>query len=74
MSITGASVIFGWFHATFGIGYRAGSRLSLDLAYYRAFENEVSGPLLSPAGPIPGTTVTQSNESDSVVTTLGFSF
>ncbi|MGD2114140.1 MAG: outer membrane protein transport protein [Acidobacteriota bacterium] len=61
-------------HATFGIGYRLDDRLSLDLAYYRAFENEVSGPLVSPAGPIPGTTVTQSNESDSVVTTLGFSF
>jgi long-chain fatty acid transport protein len=61
-------------HATFGVGYRPGTRLSLDLTYYRAFQNEVSGPLLGPAGPVPGTTVTQSNESESVVTTLSFSF
>lgn len=61
-------------HATFGLGYRVDDRLSLELAYYRAFENEVTGPLLSPAGPVPGTSVTQSNEADSVVTTLSFGF
>lgn len=61
-------------HATFGLGFKVDERLSLDLGYYHAFRNEVSGPFLSPAGPVPGTRVTQSNESDSLVTTLSFSF
>lgn len=61
-------------HVTLGLGARVTSHLILDLAYYRGFENDVSGPLLSPAGPVPGTEVTQRNEMDSLVTTLSFSF
>lgn len=61
-------------HATVGVGYRVGQHLRLDLAYYKAFQHEVSGPFLSPAGPVPGTSVTHSNESDSMVSTFSFSF
>lgn len=61
-------------HVTLGLGARLTGALDLDLAYYRGFENDVSGPILSPAGPVPGTEVTQRNEMDSVVTTLSFSF
>lgn len=60
--------------ASLGLGFRLTEGLDIDLGYYHGFENEVSGPLLSPAGPVPGTTVTQRNSSDSVLTTLSFSF
>ncbi len=61
-------------HATLGLGLKVDERLQLDLGYYHAFRNEVSGPFVSPAGPVPGTEVTQSNESDSLVATLGITF
>jgi len=60
--------------ATLGLGFKVDERLSLDLGYYHGFRNDVSGPFISPAGPVPGTEVTQSNESDSLVATLGFAF
>ncbi|HLE85790.1 MAG TPA: outer membrane protein transport protein [Thermoanaerobaculia bacterium] len=61
-------------HVTLGLGARVTEALVLDLAYYRGFENDVSGPLLGPAGPVPGTEVTQRNSSDSVVSTFSFTF
>lgn len=61
-------------HLSLGLGVRVTEALVLDLAYYRGFENEVSGPLLSPFGPVPGTEVTQRNSIDSVITTLSFRF
>jgi long-chain fatty acid transport protein len=61
-------------HLTLGLGFRLTAALVLDLGYYRGFENEVSGPLLSPGGPVPGTEVTQRNSSDSILSTFSFSF
>lgn len=61
-------------HASLGLGYRVDEFMSLDLAVYRAFEGEVSGPFLGPTGPVPGTRVTQRNSSDSLVLTFGFDF
>lgn len=61
-------------HATLGLGLRVDENMSLDLAVYRAFEGEKTGQFVSPAGPVPGTSVTQRNSSDSLVLTFGFDF
>ncbi len=39
--------------------------LAIQAGYYHAFRNSISGPLLSPAGPAPGTSVTSSLSEDS---------
>lgn len=59
-------------HLTLGLGWQATPAMTLNLAYYRAFENEVTGAFLSPAGPVPGTSVTRTMQVDSVL--LGVSF
>ncbi len=59
-------------HATAGIGYQVGEKLRLDLAYYRAFENEGSGPLFTLNGPIPGAGVRQEMALESLLLTLSF--
>jgi len=61
-------------HASVGLGYKVDQQLRLDVAYYRGFRHDVSGPFVSPAGPVPGTEVTQSNASDSFLATLGLTF
>ena len=61
-------------HVTLGVGYRVGSSLRLDFTYWHGFENDVAGPLLGPAGPVPGTEVRQSNEADALTSTLSFTF
>lgn len=61
-------------HLTLGLGVRLYDELELNLAAYRAFENEVSGQFLSPAGPVPGTSVTNRMQVDSAVMTLRFVF
>jgi long-chain fatty acid transport protein len=59
-------------HLCLGLGWRAYEALELNLGYYHVFENEVTGPFVGPAGPIPGTSVTSTMEVDSVL--LSFSF
>ncbi len=61
-------------HLTLGLGLRLTGALTLDVTGYRGFEQDVTGPFVSPAGPVPGTSVTQRNSADSLVTTLSFSF
>lgn len=61
-------------HLTLGLGVRLYDELELNLAAYRAFENEVTGQFLSPAGPVPGTSVTNRMAVDSAVMTLRFVF
>jgi long-chain fatty acid transport protein len=61
-------------HLTLGFGLRLYDELELNLAAYRAFENEVSGQFLSPAGPVPGTSVTNRMKVDSAVMSLRFVF
>lgn len=61
-------------HLTLGLGLRLYDELELNLAAYRAFENEVSGQFLSPAGPVPGTSVTNRMSVDSAVMSLRFVF
>jgi long-chain fatty acid transport protein len=47
-------------HITLGFGYQLTPSLAVDLAYYTALENSISGPILGPVGPIPGSDVTNS--------------
>jgi len=61
-------------HLTLGFGVRLYDELELNLAAYRAFENEVSGQFVTPAGPIPGTSVTNRMKVDSAVMSLRFVF
>ncbi|HEX6203540.1 MAG TPA: outer membrane protein transport protein, partial [Thermoanaerobaculia bacterium] len=61
-------------HLTLGLGVRLYDQLELNLAAYRAFENEVRGQFLSPAGPVPGTSVVNRMSVDSAVLTLRFVF
>lgn len=59
-------------HATAGLGYQVGEKLRLDLAYYRAFKNDASGPLFTLTGPIPGAGVKQEIALESLILTLSF--
>jgi len=60
-------------HLTMGLGYEFHEGVEVSLAYYRAFENEVSGPMWHPAmGQIPQSDVTSSMFEDSIV--MQFSF
>lgn len=60
-------------HLTAGFGFKVNDALSADLAYYRAFSNEITGPFIDPArGPVPGTQVTNEMELDGLVATFRF--
>lgn len=59
-------------HLTLGVGFRLTRDIALDLGYYRAFTNSGTGQIYGPAGPIPGTSVTNEMTEDSFL--LGFSF
>lgn len=61
-------------HATVGLGFGVTETLTMNLGYYRAFAEEISGPIISPvAGPIPGTNVSIETELSSVLATFSFS-
>ena len=51
---------------TGGFGYRHNRSVSLDLVYAHAFSNEESGPVYSPAGAIPGSTVRNELSEDEI--------
>ncbi len=59
-------------HATAGLGYQVGERLRLDLAYYKAFNNDATGPLFTLSGPVPGASVSQEIALESLLLTLSF--
>ncbi len=59
-------------HATFGLGLQVTKDIQLNLGYYKAFENSITGPIVRPSGALPGTSVTNSMYEDSIL--LGFSF
>lgn len=61
-------------HLTLGLGWQATPALELNAAYYHIFENEVTGPFVGPAGPIPGTSVTTTMEVDSFLAGFSFAF
>jgi long-chain fatty acid transport protein len=59
-------------HATLGLGYMLAGGFGVDVAYYRAFEHSISGPLQSMAGPVPSSSVTSSLSESSFL--IGFSY
>ena len=60
-------------HLTLGLGFRAYEALELNLGYWHAFDSEVTGPIPSPAGPVPGASVTHVMSADAVLATFSFS-
>ncbi|MEW5917230.1 MAG: outer membrane protein transport protein [Gemmatimonadota bacterium] len=59
-------------HATFGLGYDIGNGFGVDLGYYRAFNNKISGPFQGMTGPMPGSKVTSELSEHSFL--IGFSY
>jgi long-chain fatty acid transport protein len=56
-------------HVTGGFTQSVG-KIDLIVTYYHAFQNSISGPWVSPMGPMPGTSVTSKMSENSV--TFGF--
>ncbi len=50
-----------------GMSWNVTEDFTLSFAYVHGFENSINGPLLSPAGPVPGTAVRNTASYDSVV-------
>ena len=50
-----------------GLSYRLMKGLAASVAYAHSFENSIQGPLLSPAGPVPGTSVQSTVSLDTIV-------
>ena len=62
-------------HAIYcGASYNITKAFKVSLAYSHFFENSVSGPFISPVGPIPGTNVTSQASADAVTAGASFLF
>ena len=61
-------------HYAAGLGVRLTRDVGLDLAYYRATNSAVTGPLIGPSGPVPGTAVTNEIEAQGLLFTLAFRY
>ena len=59
-------------HATVGLGYVFANGLGIDVGYYRAFENSITGPMQTPAGALPGSSVKSTMSENSVL--MGFTY
>ena len=60
-------------HATAGFTQSMGG-VDFSVTYYHAFQNSISGPWVSPMGPMPGTNVTSKMSENSVTFGFGKSF
>jgi long-chain fatty acid transport protein len=49
-----------------GASYRVSCNMDVHVAYAHAFESEISGPFVTPLGPLPGTSITSDVAVDSV--------
>jgi long-chain fatty acid transport protein len=62
-------------HAIYcGFSYQVSDALSLSLAYAHAFQNSISGPLVTPAGAVPGSSVGLTTSADLLVLGLTVKF
>ena len=59
-------------HLTLGAGHTFENGFGIDIAYYRAFRNSITGPFQTPAGAMPGTSVKSSLSEQSLL--MGFTF
>jgi long-chain fatty acid transport protein len=57
-----------------GASYQLTPACSVSVGYYHIFANSVTGPFVTPAGPIPGSSVTAGSESDSLSVGFGVRF
>jgi long-chain fatty acid transport protein len=60
-------------HITGGFTQSVG-KIDLTFTYYHAFQNSITGPWISPMGPMPGTSVTSRMSENSVTFGFGKSF
>jgi long-chain fatty acid transport protein len=49
-----------------GASYQLTGALALSLSYFHVFGNSITGPIVGPRGPIPGTSVTSKAEADAL--------
>ncbi len=59
-------------HLTLGLGWQH-EGLAIDAGYYRAFENEITGPVYGPTGPVPSSAVSTKLAEDSFLLQFSFS-
>jgi long-chain fatty acid transport protein len=59
---------------SFGASWKVTEDLSLSVGYLHAFENSIEGPLVTPAGPVPGTSVRNSASADAVMVGVNLKF
>ncbi len=57
-----------------GLSYRMAENWLLSLCYGHGFSNDVSGPLQTPAGPVPGTVIRSTGSADSLIAGLTIHF
>lgn len=65
-SINAASALIIKHWLCLGLSYQILDNLSCSLAYVHGFQNSISGPIQTPLGPLPGTSVTSRGSFDSV--------
>lgn len=61
-NIPSALIIENWL--SFGAGYKIRSNVTANVAYSRGIEHQQSGPIVLPAGVVPGTSVTNKISAD----------
>jgi long-chain fatty acid transport protein len=64
INVASALIIQHWLYT--GLSWEIVPNWDLTLAYVHGFENQISGPIRTPAGAIPGTSVTSEGSLDSV--------
>ncbi len=57
-----------------GLSCRLSEAIALDLGYFYAPRSQISGPFVTPAGPLPGTQITDSVSSHSILMSLAFDY
>jgi long-chain fatty acid transport protein len=60
--------------ANAGFSYRVKEHAAASFAYHHAFENDITGPFLTPLGPVPGTSVRPKFGTDFFVLSLNLKF
>lgn len=59
-------------HASVGAGYAFTNGFGIDVGYYHAFANSITGPFQTPAGAMPGTSIKSTMSENSIL--VGFTF
>jgi long-chain fatty acid transport protein len=57
-----------------GASYRLTAACALSAAYFHAFDNSITGPVVTPAGPVRGSSVTTETVTDSLIVGVSVQF